>query len=256
MIQATTPSAMNGEELAVCYVNQPSAIARDRVINAYLPLVKHIIGRLNVPMDGLLQKEDLYHFGIIGLIDALDKFNPGTGASFKTFAYKRIYGEVLDNVRKVSALNRAQCRQVRLVEETTNDLRSRLNREPTVSEVCRAAQISDTEYYQTKQLNNLNFTLSLDDKLYIHDGSTVTLKDEIPDDDENDPGNILDQQSSKDELRHLIRNLPERERLILALYYYENLTLADIGQVLGVSESRVSQILNQTLSNFKRHLQL
>jgi RNA polymerase sigma factor for flagellar operon FliA len=241
---------MTGADPVAEYLQKPTRETRDKVIFAYLPLVKYIVGRMNIPVDGVLKKEDLYQFGIVGLIEALNRFNPDSGVTFKTFSYKRIFGEIMDAVRRIGILNREQIKEVGRLEKITDSLRQVLQRDPSVSEICQNAEMSETEYYDLQMMKSLNFSLSLDDKIY-DDEQSLTRKETIADEDTSSPEKLMDAKALKNDLKSIIRALPERERLVLALYYYEELTLADIGQVLNITESRVSQILKQTLINIK-----
>jgi RNA polymerase sigma factor for flagellar operon FliA len=205
---------------------------------------------MNIPVDGVLKKEDLYQFGIIGLIEALNRFDPTSGVSFKTFSYKRIFGEIMDAVRRVGILNREQIKEVSRLEKIIDNLRQVLQRDPSVTEICQNAEMTENEYYDLQMMKSLNFSISLEDKVH-DDEQSLTRKETIADPDLQTPEKIMDENALKSDLRNIIRALPERERLILALYYYEELTLADIGQVLNITESRVSQILKQTLIDVK-----
>lgn len=253
-MRTSQSGASRGELLVQCYKRTGSQQDKEATVREFLPLVKHIVGRLNVPENGILKREDLYQFGILGLLDALERYQPDQGASFKTFAYRRIYGEIVDAVRRIGILSREQLREVQLVARTFDELRIKLQREPSIEEVCQAAGLTIDQYFAIEQTNHLNFTVSLDDYLNQDEESPVARKEIIRDEDALTPDYQLEKEDLKRNLRHLIEHLPERERLILALYYYEELTLADIGQVLGLSESRVSQILKECLVNIRKEL--
>ena len=228
---------------------------KEKIIIQYLGLVKYIIGRIKVPNNILLKRQDLQQFGIIGLMDAIERYDTSRSASFKTFAYKRIYGEILDSFRRFGAFSRRQSENINKVRDATEKLRKTLGREPSTEEICEQADISPKKYYSITQKMNLGYTLSLDDKINSDDdGKSLTRKDLIADEKQKSPDILLQKKTVKKELKKKIKNLPERERVILALYYYEELTLEDIGQVLGVSESRVSQILSATLKKLRKKL--
>ncbi len=237
----------DGEYYVQQYYKSKDPVLKEKAIKSFLPLVKYIIGRINLPAIGILKKEDVYQYGIIGLIEALDRFDPDVGVNFKTFAYKRIYGSVMDAIRKSGIWNRQQIKKINNVIEITNAIQNELGRVATVEEICKKGEITEKEYYKVMNLTNLNFTLSLDDKIGSSDENSLTRKDIITDENQIPPHVRMQKESMKMELKNYIRELPEKPRLVLALYYYEELTLSDIGQVLAISESRVSQILNQTL---------
>lgn len=239
-----------GEKLVLQYIKDRSQRTKERAIQLFLPLVKHIVGRLNIDESGSLRREDLYQYGIIGLLDALDRFDPEYGVTFKTFAYRRIYGEVIDAIRKEGGMSRDQVKRYNEIISTMDRLRSRYYREPTIEEICEELDISREDYFKALQ-SNLNFTLSLDDILYEDGDDRLSRIDVLPDEAQIPPDKQLELESLQNELKGILLKLPERQRLILALYYYEELTLADIGTVLGLSESRVSQILNQTLAQVR-----
>jgi RNA polymerase sigma factor for flagellar operon FliA len=254
MITHQSHRQTNNEEFVKTYMNNPNPLTKESAIKANLSLVKKIVGRMNIPEQGILQREDLYQYGIIGLIDALDRYDEKFGVKFGTYAYHRIYGEIMDAIRKLGVLNREQIRFVKKIHDSIADLRSRFAREPTVREVCDYADITPQDYYAVEQLNNLNFTLSIDEKVYENSDGTIIRRDVIPDDNQETPERVFERKEIKNQLKSIIKRLPEKQRVILALYYYEELTLADIGKVLGVSESRVSQILKQTLIDIRQEI--
>lgn len=245
---------INGEELVKEYALTRNPKAKELAIQAYMALIKHIVGRINLPENGLLKREDFYQYGIIGLLSALEKYQPEFGVSFKTFAYKRIYGEVVDAIRKAGVLNRKQTKDINRIQKAGEKLRTVLGREPSSGEICEELGISEDEYFHIQQSANLNFTLSLSENVFNSDENSLTRADTIVDESQIPPDVALEKQVIKDTLKKHIKELPERQRLILALYYYEELTLFDIGQVLEISESRVSQILNQILIDLRLKL--
>lgn len=251
-----TSSNFDTEEIVRIYTATPNPETKEKAIKANLPLVKHIVGRLNIPEQGALRKEDLYQYGIIGLIDALDRYKEEYGVKFKTFAYRRIFGEIMDAVRKLGILNREQLKCVNKIFNAIDNLRNQFGREPTVHEVCQHADITPEEYYTAEQLNNLSFSLSLNERVYENTDGTVLRQDLIADEHQDSPEELFERQELKNQLKALIKRLPEKQRLVLALYYYEELTLLDIGQVLGLSESRVSQILKQTIIDLRRQIRV
>ena len=244
--QETTIS--EGDVLVNKYVQTKHPRDKELAVKAYLNLVKHIVGRLNIPEHLDMRKEDVYQYGIVGLLNALDRFKPSFGVSFKTFAYRRIQGEIIDAVRKQGGLSRDHIRMQKLILEASENLRANLSREPTLDEICAEAGISLQDYYLIQQMNNLNFTISLDSNQFGESEEKISRKETIIDESQIPPDKQIEISGLKDDLKDILTTLPERERLILVLYYYEELTLADIGQVLDISESRVSQIMNKTLA--------
>lgn len=245
---------LDGEALVKAYLANPTSETKDQAVRAFLPLVKHIVKRIHLPEAAGLQKDDLYHSGVLGLLGALKRYQPGHQTTFKTFAYLRIQGEIIDTVRKTGIFTRAQSKQVRILLDTQETLRNSLGREPTHAEVREKMGLNSRDYESIRMLIWQQHTISLDDELFKDESETVTLKDLIVDEDQLSPEEEFIAMGLKKELIHLIASLPERNRLILALYYYEELTLIDIGRVLGVSESRISQLLKETLGELKKNL--
>jgi len=244
----------DGEELVREYLVTRSPQAKERAIKAFLPLVKHIVGRLRIYENGTLRREDIYQFGVVGLLTALERFRPEYGVIFKTFAYKRIYGEIIDAMRREGLLNKEQIRIQKMLALTGEKLRAEFGREPTAKEIYEQAGVSEERYDQIQELLEASYTLSLDDGVAADENESILRKDTIVDEDQIPPDVALDLAGIKEELKSIVQDLPERQRLILALYFYEELTLYDIGQVLSISESRVSQILNSTLKEIRAKL--
>ncbi len=247
---------MDGESLVREYLQSRDETMREQVVQAYLPLVRYIVNRLNIPASNTLNKNDFYQFGIIGLLDALNRYQLDYGSQFKSFAYKRIYGEIIDAVRQHGYLSRSQLALVKKVENAERHLIASLKREPSLAEVCDYLEIPEEEYYSIIQNSQLNYSIPLYNNPVGSDKERLNNINTIPDQSQPTPEEKLSSDSLKNELKAIIISLPEKQRLVLALYYYEELTLNDIGQVLGVSESRVSQILNSTLVKIRAQLKV
>lgn len=228
---------------------------KQKAIEEHLALVKKIVDRISLPLNGLLSREDLYQFGVIGLIDAIERFEANREASFKTFAYKRVYGAVIDAIRKETILSRREIKNINNVTSIKERLSNLLGREPTPIEICKEANLTMDDYHRTQQSFNAGFNLSLEENVCYEGDSVISRKDTIVDEEQMTPDKVIEREELKKELKSIIKNLPERQKLILALYYYEELTLTDIGQVLGISESRVSQILGKTLAEIRKKLE-
>lgn len=254
---ASTPTHIkqnDGEVLVRKYVKQKDAESKDQAVRAFLPLVKHIAKRIALPESSGLHYEDIYQFGVLGLLDALERYDPDQNVLFKTFAYRRIQGEIIDAIRKSGALTRGQMKQTGRLRDAEEALRNELGREPTHEEIQREAGMNRKEYDQTRMLFQQHQTVSLDDQVYQDDEEPLIRKDLLTDKDQLTPDKELMESGLRQELKFLIKKLPERNRLILALYYYEELTLADIGRVINVTESRVSQVISQTLTEIRNQL--
>ena len=241
----------DGESLVRQYSLTRDDKLREQAVTAFLPLVKYIAGRINIDQFGTLRKEDLYQFGVVGLLTALDRFKTDKGATFKTFAYRRIHGEIIDAIRREGTVSKDAYTVRRKVIVASDTLRQKLGRDPALSEV------ADDMGVTMEALNNMMIKgeagehISLNDNVGGEDSESMLRLDVIQDDSQLSPDEEFEKNAVKQELVDIIKHLPERQRLILALYYYEELTLADIGMILGLSESRISQILSQTLGEIR-----
>lgn len=218
---------------------------RDELIKRYLPLIKYVVGRMAVTPPSGLDYEDILSFGVFGLIDAVEKFDPSKGYVFQTYAIPRIRGAILDELRKCDWFSRTGREKVqklnRAMEKILRD-KGELRDEWVMQEM----GIDEDEYYEVQELASRGYITSLDDTTPLEDGD-VSVEAALADDRET-ASDRLDYESEKQQLVEALKELPERERQMLSLYYYEGLTLKEIGNVLGVSESRVSQIHGKGLS--------
>lgn len=244
----------DGEHLVREYALNRDESVRTEAIQAFLPLVKYIAGRINIEQFGSLKREDLYQFGIVGLLTALDRFKSDKGASFKTFAYRRIHGEIIDAIRREGTVSKDAYSVRKKIVKISDDLRQHLGRDPALSEVAEQMEITVQELEKMLLKGNASEHVFLNDTVGSDDADSMMKLDVIADDQQLSPDQEFEKEALKNELIDMIKQLPERQRLILALYYYEELTLADIGMILGLSESRISQILSQTLGDLKGQL--
>ena len=227
------------------YSRTGSQRARDELVMKYLPLIKYVIARMSVTPPAGLDFEDIMSFGIFGLLDAVDKFDADKGYVFQTYAISRIRGAILDELRKCDWFSRSGREKVqklnRAVEKVMRD-----TGEVDDDAIMRELGFTEEEYYEVQDLASRGYVTSLDDTSQLDDGEVsieATLADDRPGASE-----YLDEESERQELMEALSELPERERQMLSLYYYEGLTLKEIGRVLNVSESRVSQIHGKALT--------
>ncbi|MEX2099857.1 MAG: RNA polymerase sigma factor WhiG [Acidimicrobiia bacterium] len=218
--------------------------ARERLILHYSPLVKFVAGRVAAGLPQSIEQSDLVSYGIFGLIDAIDKFDPGRGFKFETYAISRIKGAIIDELRSIDWVPRSVRAKARSIERAYSKLENELKRSPEDSEV--AAELDMTEPELAGVLSQISFTglVALDDLLNASSSdrsSGTTVADTISD-GAHDPVQAFEVDEMKHLLADAINRMPDRERLVLTLYYYEGLTLAEIGEVLSVTESRVCQI--------------
>ncbi|HSI82074.1 MAG TPA: FliA/WhiG family RNA polymerase sigma factor [Solirubrobacterales bacterium] len=227
------------------YKEEGDERARERLVVAYSPLVKFIAGRLASGLPSHVDESDLISYGLIGLIGAIERFDPAKGIKFETFAVARVKGAIIDELRSLDWVPRSVRARAREVERAHVALEGKLQRAPTDEEM--AVQLGVTvEEFQGILLDIANSSvLALDDLWTFADpesSSQISVLDTIKDPGAIDPEIEAQSSELKDRLADAIEGLPERERLVIALYYYENLTLREIGEVLGVTESRVSQL--------------
>jgi RNA polymerase sigma factor for flagellar operon FliA len=216
---------------------------RDKLIVHYSPLVKYVAGRVAVGLPQNVEQSDLVSYGIFGLIDAIDKFDPGRGYKFETYAIARIKGAILDELRSFDWVPRSVRAKARALEKAYAKLEGQLHRTPTDEEIASELEMSDEQLQTT--LSQISFVglVALDEMLSVGGdrGESITLGDTIADGGEG-PVSAYEVEEMRHILADAINRMPEREKIVLTLYYYEGLTLAEIGQVLGVTESRVCQI--------------
>jgi RNA polymerase sigma factor for flagellar operon FliA len=254
----TNVKAVELRELWRRYKSEGDEKARERLVVAYSPLVKFIAGRMASGLPSHVEESDLISYGLLGLIGAIERFDTEREIKFETFAVARIKGAIIDELRSLDWVPRSVRARAREVEQAHAKLEGRLQRAPTDEEM--AAELDQTvEEFQNVLLDIANSSvLALDDLWTFADpegGSQVSILDTIKDPQGVDPEQEAASSEIKDRLADAIESLPERERLVIALYYYENLTLREIGEVLGVTESRISQLHTKAVLRLKSRLQ-
>jgi RNA polymerase sigma factor for flagellar operon FliA len=239
------------------YKEEGDAGARERLVVAYSPMVKFVAGRLGAGLPSHVDDADLISYGLMGLIGAIERFEPERGIKFETFAMTRIRGAIIDELRSLDWVPRSVRSRAREIEAAQAKLEHELQRAPSAAEHAARLDISEEEL-QTSLLEIANSSVyALDELWTVSDssGDSVSLLDTISDPRAEDPQESLASSEVKDRLTEAISSLPEREQLVVALYYYENLTLREIGEVLGVTESRVSQLHTKAVMRLKSGLQ-
>jgi RNA polymerase sigma factor for flagellar operon FliA len=230
--------------------------ARERLVVAYSPLVKFVAGRTGSRLPSHVEQSDLISYGMIGLIEAMDRFDPRRRIRFETFAMQRIRGAIIDELRSLDWVPRSVRSRAREIEEANSKLEHELGRAPTDEELAERMKIDVAELQDSLlQISNSSI-LALEELWMTPDasGDRVSLLDTIEDENAPDPQAALDTSEVKDLLSEAIQDLPERETLVVALYYFENLTLREIGEVLGVTESRVSQLHSKAVLRLRSKL--
>jgi RNA polymerase sigma factor for flagellar operon FliA len=220
------------------------ATLRERLILHYSPLVKYVAGRVGVGLPQNIEQADLVSYGIFGLIDAIEKFDLERAIKFETYAISRIRGAIIDELRAIDWIPRSVRYKAREVEKAYAKLEGELHRSPTEPEVAAELGISLRELHHVfSQVSFVN-VVALDELLSVggERGDKLSLVDTLEDTKAEDPVLAFESEETKYLLARAINQLPEREKIVVTLYYYEGLTLAEIGQVLGVTESRICQM--------------
>lgn len=229
--------------------------AREQLILNYSPLVKYVAGRLSSNLPQTVDTADLISYGIFGLIDAIEKYDPDRGIKFETYAIARIKGAIIDELRAMDWVPRSVRARAREVEHAYIALETRLKRVPTDAEVAKEMGISVKDLAAI--FSKLSYTSVVSfEELWVGGDrdESQNVMGSIKDDTAEDPVQMFESREAKDILAGAIERLPERERIVIALYYYEGLTLKEIGQVLGVTESRVSQLHTKAVLRLRARL--
>ena len=224
---------------------------------AYSPLVKYVAGRMASGLPAHVEEGDLISYGLVGLITAVERFEPERQIKFETFAITRIKGAIIDELRSLDWVPRSVRAKAREIEKASASLEHKLQRAPTDVEMAEALGTSVDDFHSSLTRISNSSIVALDELWTLSDasGDQVSLLDTIEDPGAPNPARELDAVETKDRLADAVGGLPEREKLVIALYYYENLMLREIGEVLGVTESRVSQLHTKAVLRLKGRLQ-
>lgn len=228
--------------------------ARELLIEQYTPLVKYVAGRLAMNMPSNVEIDDLESYGIFGLLDAIEKYDETRNVKFETYASTRIRGAIIDGLRAVDWVPRSVRSKARRLEEQIQELTNTLGRYPTDSEIAAALDVSEEHYFEMLDEVKSTSLLSLDENIGTEKSDdTITMVDLVADPNEDVDHKILHHESLE-ELAAAIDELSERERLVISLYYHDDLTLKEIGHILEVSESRISQIHTKAILTLRSKL--
>jgi RNA polymerase sigma factor for flagellar operon FliA len=243
------------EELWQEYRKTRDPKIREDFIKQYAPLVKYVAGKVAVGMPHNVEFDDLVGFGVFGLLDAIEKFEPDKNVKFKTYAVTRIRGAIFDELRSIDWVPRSVRQKTREVEDAIGTLEAQLGRTATDQEIASSMGMNEGEYLKTLMKISGTSILSLSDVWFSGDeNDKVSIGDSIESPSSLNPDVIVE----KDEIRRVIieaiSELPDKEKKILVLYYYEDLTLKEIGQVLEVTESRVSQLHTKAILRLRSKL--
>jgi RNA polymerase sigma factor FliA len=239
------------------YAKSKDQGVRDRLILTYAPLVKYVAGRLGSGLPAHVDENDLVSYGLLGLIGAIERFDPNRDIKFETYAIARIKGSIIDELRAMDWVPRSVRSRARDIERAIGELERKLHRAPTDEEIAEKLGVTTDDLNESLTEIGRSSIAALDELWTISSGGggdQVALIDTIEDTQGPEPQSELAQTELKEALGEAIARLPEREKLVVTLYYYEELTLREIGEVLGVTESRVSQLHTKAILRLKARL--
>jgi RNA polymerase sigma factor for flagellar operon FliA len=228
---------------------------RDRLILTYAPLVKYVAGRLGSGLPAHVDEGDLVSYGLLGLIGAIERYDPSRDIKFETYAIARIKGAIIDELRALDWVPRSVRSRAREIERAIAELEAKTGLAPTDEQIAAKIGISVDELEESLTDISRSSIAALDELWSLSgEGDQISLMDTIEDETGPRPEAALDQTEMREALADAIARLPEREKLVVTLYYYEELTLREIGEVLGVTESRVSQLHTKAILRLKARL--
>ena len=220
-----------------------STVLRDKFIRQYMPLVKYVAGKVATGMPSSVEFDDLVGFGQFGLLDAINKYDTSKNVKFKTYAVTRIRGSIFDELRQIDWVPRSVRQKSREIEDAIVSLESRLGRPATDTEIAKSLNLSEEEYHKTLMKVSGTSVLSLNDVWFAgDDNDNMSIGNNIESPSSLNPDVIAEREEIKKVIAEAISELPEKEKMVIVLYYHEDLTFKEIGQVLEVSESRISQL--------------
>ena len=227
---------------------------RDKIINQYAPLVKYVAGKVSAGLPPSVSFNDLVSFGTFGLLDAINKFDPNKHVKFKTYAVTRIRGAIFDELRAMDWIPRSVRQKAREINEQIEYLEFRYGRSPTDNELAQSLNMSQEEFNQTMLKINSTSLLSLNDVLSVSEDESLARIETVRSPNRYQPEEVIERQVIRQAIVDAINQLPEKEKMILVFYYYEDLTLKEIGALMKVTESRVSQLHTRAVTRLRNIL--
>jgi RNA polymerase sigma factor FliA len=251
---AASPPAAMAPTLRLLPVPESVTYSKEDLLSRFAPLVRHVVERVAATLPRNVDHEDLYSAGVLGLLDAHAKFDRRKGVKFETYAVWRIKGAVLDQLRALDWVSRSMRRKARALDGVTRALDQKLGRAASEDELARELKMTRGDFYRLLDHVRGAVLVSLDEARSSDDQESATLGDHLADPQAVDVDARLEEEQTRLVLLRTLDLLPEQERLVVALYYYEHLTLKEIGRTLGVSESRVSQVHTRAMSRLRLRL--
>ena len=252
---STIPEDKTEEERWQHYRQTRDPKLREAFIKQYAPLVKYVAGKVAMGMPHNVEFDDLVGFGVFGLLDAIDKYDPEKNVKFKTYAVTRIRGAIFDELRQIDWVPRSIRQKTREIEATISSLEAQLGRTASDQEIAGALGMDESEYLKTLQKISTTSIISINDVWFSGDeNDKISIADSIESPMSLNPDVVVEKEVIRQVIVAAINELPDKEKKILILYYYEDLTLKDIGRVLEVTESRVSQLHTKAILRLRSKL--
>ena len=243
------------QELWIKYKKKKDPEIRNYFVRQYAPLVKYVAGKVAVGMPHNVEFDDLVGFGVFGLFDAIEKYDPEKHVKFKTYAVTRIRGAIYDELRSIDWVPRSVRQKTKEIEETIHTLEAQLGRSASDLEIADKMGVSIKDLHKTMQKISSSSIISLNDLWYSgEDNDRVAIVDSIESPQSLNPDIIVEKDEIKRVIVQAISELPDKEKKVLVLYYYEDLTLKEIGKVLEVTESRISQLHTKAIMRLRSKL--
>ncbi len=233
---------------------QSPVIQKEKIVEKYIPLVKYLASRIMLGKAKYIEYEDLVSYGIVGLLDAINRYDSSKGMKFSSYATLRIKGAMIDEIRKNRPISKGAMDKLAKYNESVERLQNKFMREPSIKEIAIDLNVTESEVSQVENYINYMAILSLESVIYSDDDD-VTIMETLEDKNTVSPEESLEYKEQLEMLADAIERLKEKDKLILKLYYYEKFTLKEIGQVLEVSESRVCQLHSRAIRNLREIMQ-
>ena len=246
---------INEEVLWKRFVSSDDQEIRDYFVLKYAPLVKYVAGKVSMGMPQNIEYEDLVSYGIFGLIDAIKKYDPNRGIKFKTYAMTRIRGAIFDELRTIDWVPRSIRQKAKQVEQAISDLENKFGRTVEDEEIAQELGVSNEEFQSLLHKLSGTSLLSLNDICYMgEDSDELSILETLEAPEEMMPDVLIEKEEICDYIVEAIKKLPEKEKKVVVLYYYEDLTLKEIGEILEVTESRISQLHTKAIMRLRGRL--
>ncbi|AGB40653.1 RNA polymerase sigma factor, FliA/WhiG family [Halobacteroides halobius DSM 5150] len=235
------------------YKQNDSQAAKEELILRYIPLIKHIVGKIMVTIPDEYTFDDLVNYGVLGLIDAMKRFDYQRGIKFSTYALPRIKGAIYDELRRLDWVPTSIRRQAKEFAEVLGRLENKLGRSPTDEELKEELNLTNNEYNKLLARINISDNISLD-KVITQQKNGLKIKDIIKSVSQEEPDQIFSYNETKRILGEAIDKLPDKEKLVISLYYHDDLTLQEIGEVMELTTARISQLHTKAIFRLRGHL--